>query len=155
MSRYASQTSVSPEKSRLEIERTVKNYGATSFVYGADVGRALVGFVMRDRQIRLTVNLPTLADSDVAKTPTGRARAHSERERVRRQLEAQAWRELLLIVKAKLVAIDAGVVTFEQEWGMHFVMPDGRTVAEHVLPAIEATYASGQVRPLLAIGGRK
>lgn len=34
MTTYASQTTVSPDRSRAEIERTLSRYGATGFMYG-------------------------------------------------------------------------------------------------------------------------
>jgi hypothetical protein len=48
---YAAQTSVSADKSRAEIERTLTRYGATSFAYGWQGSQAMVGFVMAGRQI--------------------------------------------------------------------------------------------------------
>ena len=63
----------------------------------------------------------------------------------------QKWRALALIVKAKLEAVESGIVTFEEEFAMHMILPDGRRVAEHVMPAIEQSYASGNVPPMLAI----
>jgi hypothetical protein len=33
------------------------------------------------------------------------------------------WRALLLMIKAKVEAVESGVVTFEDEWLAHFVLP--------------------------------
>jgi hypothetical protein len=68
-------------------------------------------------------------------------------------IEEERWRALLLIVKAKLEAVDSGIVTFEQEFLPHIVMPGGHTVYEATAPAIERAYVSGQVTPLLQIEG--
>jgi hypothetical protein len=60
-------------------------------------------------------------------------------------------------VKAKLEAVESGIVTFEEEFAMHMILPDGRRVADDVTPAIERSYATGRVAPLLAItsGGER
>jgi hypothetical protein len=44
-------------------------------------------------------------------------------------------------VRDALEAVESGIVTWEQEFGMFVVLPDGRTA-----------YATGRVRPLLAPG---
>ena len=52
MRRFAQTTSVSSEKSRYEIERTLQLYGATQFVYGTRDGQAVLGFFeARPRQL--------------------------------------------------------------------------------------------------------
>jgi hypothetical protein len=53
MSRYASETSVSQDRSRAEIERTLQRYGADMFSYGwkdegDDVLYARIGFKMNN-----------------------------------------------------------------------------------------------------------
>lgn len=60
------------------------------------------------------------------------------------------WRGLALLVKAKLAAVEAGISEFEVEFLPHTILPDGSTVAEQVLPTIEAAYRRGAVAPLLA-----
>ena len=153
MSRYAENTSVSSEKSRAEIERTLARYGATSFMYGWAEGGAILAFVMRDRQIRFALPMPARAEQQFTRTPTGRPRSAAQAELAYEQSVRQRWRALALVVKAKLEAVETGIVTFEDEFAMHMVLPDGRTVKEHVLPAIEHAYEVGAVGPLLQIGG--
>ena len=55
-------------------------------------------------------------------------------------------------IKAKLEAVASGIVTFEDEFATHMVLPDGHTVRDHLMPAIEQAYATGRVSPILAIG---
>lgn len=77
---YAADTSVSAERSRAEIERTLARYGASSFMYGWDGRGAIVAFVMRERQIRFLLPLPDRGDRQFAHTPTGRPRSSTQRE---------------------------------------------------------------------------
>lgn len=61
---------------------------------------------------------------------------------------------MALVVKAKLEAVSSGIVTFDQEFFAHMVLPNNRTVFEEAGPAVTAAYESGIVRPLLQIDGR-
>lgn len=154
MSRYAANTDVTSDRSRAEIERTLTRYGAGSFAYGWDSGRAMIGFHMHDRQVRFVLPLPDRNAREFTHTPTrGTVRSQAAAEAAYEQAVRQSWRALALVIKAKLEAVAAGIVTFEDEFAMHMVLPDGRTVAAHVLPAIEHAYATGEVRPMLAIEG--
>lgn len=153
MSRYAAGTEVSSSRSRDEIERTLSRYGATQFIYGWDQTRVVIGFAVNDRQVRFLLPMPDRADREFTHTPgQGRVRAEPEARRAYEQAVKQRWRALALVIKAKLEAVAADIVTFEDEFAMHMILPDGRTVRDHVLPAIEDAYATGTVRPFLAIG---
>ena len=148
MSPYAQGTDVSPERSQQEVAGLVRKYGATQFMSGWQEGRALVGFVAHERQVRFILVLPT----DVRPyrlTPQKRVRTDKQAQDALDGEIRRRWRALALMVKAKLEAVETGIVTFDEEFAAHIVMPDGRTVAEHILPAIEAAYESGEVGQLL------
>lgn len=150
---YASSTDVSSDRSRAEIERTLQRYGATSFAYGWGDGQAMIGFVAYNRQIRFILPMPDRNARVFTHTPARhQRRTEAQIAQAYEQAVRQRWRALALVIKAKLEAVEAGIVTFENEFAMHMVLPDGRTVADHVTPAIEQAYATGVVKPLLAIG---
>jgi hypothetical protein len=152
--RYAAGTEVSSSRSRDEIERTLTRYGAVQFIYGWDANRAVIGFAINDRQVRFLLPMPDRDAREFTHTPArGNRRSDAEIQRAYEQAVKQRWRALALVIKAKLEAGAAGIVTFEDEFAMHMILPDGRTVRDHVLPAIEDAYATGTVRPFLAIGG--
>lgn len=151
MGTYASQTTVSSEKSRNEIEQTLKRYGATQFAYGWQGPQAVIGFTMYDRQMRFYLPLPDPTEREFTRTPTGRQRSTAEALKAHAQAEKQRWRALLLIVKAKLEAVESGIVTFEEEFAMHVVLPDNRRVSDHVVPMIEEAYVTGLVPSMLQI----
>lgn len=46
------------------------------------------------------------------------------------------WRSLVLVMKAKLVAIEDKITTFEEEFLAHAVTDDGRTVYERLAPQL-------------------
>lgn len=154
---YAEGTTTPPEKSQMEIAAAIRKYGASSFATGWDGPRALVTFVAHNRQIRFILALPTDWREFVripSKSAGGIARTRTEAA-AKNALEAETrrrWRALLLAIKAKFEVVETGISTFETEFMPHTVMPDGRTVAEHVLPRVEKAIADGEMpRNLLAI----
>ena len=149
MAQYASQTTVSADKSRGEIERTLTRYGATGFAYAWDGGHAMIAFTARSRQVRFLLPLPDRNHRDFNTTPQGRPRSAAAAETAYEQATRQRWRALSLVIKAKLEAVESGIVTFEDEFAMNFVLPDGSTVLDHVRPAIQEAYETGTVPALL------
>lgn len=154
---YANRTKVSPERTRADIERELTRYGARQFMSGRDDDRglAIIEFVANTRRVRLVLRVPNPGDREFTHTPARRVRRTTESAReVYDQAVWQRWRALLLVIKAKLEAINAGIVTFEDEFLPYTVLPDGRTVAETVYPAIASAYATGEVPELLPGVGR-
>lgn len=150
MSRYAETTSVSSEASRGEIERTLSRYGASSFMYGWDQDKAIVGFIAHDRLVRFELPLPERGAREFTHTEAkGLRRSPAAAEAAYEQAVKQRWRALALVIKAKLEAVAAGIVTFEQEFGMHYMLPSGQTVNQWLSPQLERVYEGGGMPALL------
>jgi hypothetical protein len=124
---YARNTRVPPEKTRAEIERCVRKYGASGFIAGWQGDAVRIEFLARDRHIRMTMTEP--ADARPARAK---------------------WRSLLLLVKAKLEAVDAKITTFEEAFLGDIVMPDGRTVYEATKGPIKVAYDKKEPTNLLS-----
>jgi len=77
MARYAAGTEVSSDRSRTEIERTLRRYGATQFLYGWSGRRATVGFTAHGRSIRFELPMPDANDREFTRTDTGRTRSET------------------------------------------------------------------------------
>jgi hypothetical protein len=153
VSRYAETTQVSSDRSRAEIERTLRRYGATAFAYGWDSEAATLMFEIADRRVMFRLPMPDRNDRRFTHTPAkGQRRDATATEHAYEQAVRQRWRALALVIKAKLEAVAAGITTVEQEFLAHIVMPDGRTVGQHTMPAIATAYASGQMPQLLPGG---
>lgn len=147
--RYAAGTDVSADRSRAEIERILRGYNATAYMYAWDGARATVGFVMCGRQIRFTIPMPDRADKAFTLTPTGKKRALAAADAEYEAACRQIWRVFVLVTKATLEAVAAGVVTFEQAFMAYIVLPGGQTVADAVGDRIGEAYSTGLVQPLL------
>ena len=149
MSRYAATTSVPVDRSRSEIESTLRRYGATSFAYAWSLDKALIQFETQGRRIRFVLPLPDRESIEFCQTPTGRERSPLQAEQMWEQAQRQAWRALSLAIKAKLEAVEAGIATFEDEFLAYTVLPDGSTAGEWIKPQIDSAYSSGQMPPML------
>lgn len=147
--KYAEGSVVEAPQSRAGIERAVERFGATGFGYGTRDRRAMVAFEVRGRQVRFVIELPDPADRAFWFTETGRERTERAARDVYAAEVRRRWRSLELVIKAKLAAVDDGIVQFEVEFLAQTVMPDGRTVAEHTLPAVQRALDSGQPAALL------
>ncbi|HZR50148.1 MAG TPA: hypothetical protein VFB06_11570 [Streptosporangiaceae bacterium] len=147
--RYAAGTEVSSDKSRTEIERTLRRYGATAFAYSWEGNQAQVAFKLGDRHIRFRLPLPHPASEEFTLTPTGRERSAPAAEEAYEQAVRQRWRALALVIKAKLEAVEAGISTVEDEFLAHIALPDGRTVGDWLSPQLAAVYAHNTMPALL------
>ena len=145
---YANQTTVSPEKSRGEIEHTLTGYGATGFMYGWHEGKAVIVFEFHNKRMRFTLDLPTKDDATL--TPRGRRR-HGQGAILKayEQEQRRKWRSLALSIKSKLVAVQDGISTVEYEFMANILLPNGLTVGEWMAPQIETVYKTGNMPPLL------
>lgn len=147
---YAEKTSVSTDRSRAEIERTLQRYGADQFMYGWEYERAIVGFRMAGRQIRFLLPMPDRDAREFTHTPSrGTKRSDAQAYDAWEQACRQRWRALSLVIKAKLEAVEAGIAIFEDEFMANIVLPNGRTVSEFMLPQIEAAYETGNMPKML------
>ena len=146
--RYAAKTGVSPDKSKMEIESTLRRYGADQFMYGWEPSRAFIGFRLKGYQIRISLPLPD--PKDFAFTPAkGNRRSEEATTKAYEQGERAAWRALLLVIKAKLEAAEAGITTIQDQFLPDMVLPDNTTVAEKIMPDIRKAMDSGKLPPML------
>lgn len=123
---FAADTRVPVEKSKADIEKLVRKYGAKGFSAGWHNELAKVEFLLSDRHIRFTVS--------TAGAP---------------QVGRQRWRALLLLIKARFVAVDSKISTVEQAFVGDIVTPDGRTVYEAIREPLKVAYANKEPVALL------
>jgi hypothetical protein len=136
---YAENTTVTPERSQMEIAALIRKYGAETFGTGWQAGFALVTFNAHNRQIRFVLPIPENW-REFVRTPAGRSRTEAEAKKAMEAEIRRRWRALALAIKAKLEVVETGIASFEHEFGMNIVLPDGTTVAEHVLREVAIAY---------------
>lgn len=106
---YAKGTKVPVGRSRDELEHILQKVGADAIGFMRDNENAQVAFRLNGRHYVL--KLP------VTDKP---------------QAERERWRQLVLLAKAKMVAIAVGITTPEAEFLAHAMLPTGQTLGEHL-----------------------
>jgi hypothetical protein len=157
MVRYAARTEISSERRRQEIERTLDRYGATAFAFGKTTSppRAQIMFELADRRMRIDLPLPDRDDRAITHTPDrGIVRSRDAQEREYEYAVRQRWAALSLWIKAQLEAIESGIVTVEDVFLSHVVLPSGATVGEWAEPQLREVYGRGEMPALLPGIGR-
>ena len=149
---YAKGTDVSADRSRAELERLLIAHGATGFGYGWQDDEYRIMFRIADRMVQMVITNPQRADFRL--TPTGRERTEAQiSEQVAAEVKRR-WRSLLLVTKARFVAVEDGVQTLEEAFMADVVLPDGRTVGEWLHPQLDTAYATAEMPQILPGGGR-
>lgn len=118
MSKYAKTTSVSVERSKTEIEKTVKRYGVEEFFYGTSTRGDGIGFKFNGRVVKIPI--PKLDRNEF------------NTDKQYDQAMRQRYRILLLQLKANLEAIDDGVSDFDQVFLAHICLGDGKPISQHL-----------------------
>lgn len=139
MADYARRTPVEVVRTRTQIEDELRRRGASSFGYNVNdaAGEAVIAFTMGGLQVRMILPLPAFDDDAFRYTSSGKyQRAPAEQAKAYDAELRRRWRSLLLIVKAKLVAVDDGITTMEREFLPDVVVGD-TTVWERVRPELE------------------
>lgn len=149
-----SQATVSSDRSRAEIEKTLRHHGASSFAYGWNETTATILFEISDRRIRFMLPLPNAKERKLART-TAKTRAGGTPEEAHELAVRESWRALNVLIKAKLEAIDAKISTIEQEFLSYIVDPaTNETVGEVIAPQLAEAYKDfplGKQPPMISI----
>lgn len=148
---YASNTAVSVEKSRAEIEGTLARYGADRFAYATEPGRACIGFELTTPDnntlaVRMTLPLPAKMEKRFTHRKVYQRVVENPPEMVNKLWEQacrSSWRSLCLVIKAKLEACAAGISTVEREFMADIVTPSGKTLGEWISPQLPEMSKNG------------
>lgn len=168
MTTFAENTTVSVERTKVELDKLLQKHGASQRAMGHDDenGRAVVVFSLGGRQIRMQIPLPRRDEFPPVDRLDWQTKLKAPRhwnqmttarrtEWVAEQIDQRSrtrWRCMLLIVKAKLELIELKMSTVEREFLADISLPDGQTVGEWLKPGIEAAYLGGHMPPLLGMG---
>lgn len=151
--RYAQGTEVAVSKSRAEIESVVTRYGATSFASATTGNKAQIMFEYKTWRVLFSLPLPDRAGYST-KTRYGRVIKVDavEQEKMWEAACRQRWRALLLVIKAKLEAVESDITNFETEFMPYIVLPGGKTAGEWLTPQLKLAYENKKMPPML-LGG--
>lgn len=149
--KFASTTTVSVEKSRAELEALLRRYKASAFASGWDPTHDRIEFEVSGRRIRFVLPRPDRNAKKYRLDGRGFSRTQKAIDMAVAQADRQRWRALLLVVKAKLEAVESGIAVFEQEFMAFIVDPvSDMTVGDMLVPRL----MSGEpLRALLPAAG--
>lgn len=154
--RFAADTSVSTDRSIAEIRATVRRYGASDFAHMEADDRAAIAFTMRGRRIQFALEMPNPKDRAFTHTEAKRqARTAAGAREAWEQACRSRWRALALVIKAKLEAVEIGIVVFEDEFLANTIMPGASiTFGAAVRSKMELAHREGSHAPLIPyLGG--
>ncbi len=149
---YAQRTTVGQPATFNEIERTLKRYGATAFMYGSTDTEAVVMFDAKGLRLKFRLRFPGIESFRL--TETGRERTDSVALKAQDEEVRRRWRALLLVIKAKLESVESGIETFQEAFASQIVLANGQTVGQWLVPQLAESASSGNMPPLLPGGGR-
>lgn len=157
---YAEDTSVPADRSRAEIEKTLTRFGADTFGYGWHDQRAFVTFRIATkgqtvpRCYRIELPLPKKPESTEDTWKTGsrgqmlRVTAKQRNDAYEQEVKSR-WRAMAAVIKAKLIAVEAGISTVEKEFLADLLLPSGERLGSWVQPQLEQAYLDGNMPRLL------
>jgi hypothetical protein len=138
MGRYAENTTVSVDKSIDQIEYTLAQYGADSFGYKKTPDFAAIEFLINGLTVQIGIPMPKRDDRRFTHTPE-RGTRRDERAALKAWATAcrSQWRKLLLLIKAKMEAIEEGITTIEKEFLADIQIPGKGSVGQYLLDHVE------------------
>jgi hypothetical protein len=151
--KYASGTTVSEARTKAEIQYLLEKFGADQFGYATDRNSRMaeLGFRYKGANFRFQLPLAGPDDEAIKLTPTGRTRTHGRALEILLQDEnRRRWRSLCVVLKAMLVGVEDGILSFGEIFMPYMVWGDGRTTAQTLLPGIEKLLQGGGVLPKLS-----
>jgi hypothetical protein len=126
--KFASGTNVSPARSREELDKMLKKYGATGFGYVDQKLAAAIMFELNGRTYRYLVAMPQ-RESFQRNPSTNLKLSADAQTRAWEQATREQWRALVATIKGMLIAVDYGIKTFEEVFMNHTVMANGQNKA--------------------------
>ena len=115
MARYAKNTTVPVARSKQKIEELLTSYGIEESFSGRSPRGDGIGWKYQGKVYKMSVPIPS---------KDGKTEKQYEQEL------RQRWRILFMSMKMKFEEIDAGVISFEDQFLAQMSLPDGTTVAD-------------------------
>lgn len=157
MRKFAEGTTVQAAATKGQIEDMLVAHGCDRFGSMADSTTARIMFSCQGISYLIHINLPDPNDDAFwfyMRGSVQHRRAEPEgQDRYRAELNRR-WRALYAVIKAKLIAVDEGITTFEDEFLAHTVLAGGHTFSETYVPMLRQAAEQGQLPNVMALPGR-
>lgn len=156
MSSYAAGTTVEVYASQLEVMKLLAKYGIKKHAFFSDGEESASIVFERDAiSYRISIEMPDPQDEVYNFNGRGvKLSAADSAAKVAGECRRR-WRCLVLIIKAKLVAVEDHVTTFEKEFMAYAVVDGDRTLADILVPRMQQAALNGKpLSTALALPGR-
>lgn len=154
---YAESTSVPVSRSRGEIDRLLRDWGAKGLQWSDDFERGVVmlrflwHFDGQDYMARFSLHIPTHAELKKEAVLKNGKFSESKMQKLQNDVGKREHRLLLLFLKAALNAVQDGLIPAEVLFLPFLEGKDGQTVAEIAIPRMKGLLA-GSASLLLGSG---
>jgi hypothetical protein len=137
---YAEGTTVAVSKTVEELRRLLTGKGATEVRVGFEPGGGRVLFELKGHPVFFEVVVPPKTDRRFTHDHNRRPRPQAAVDKARDLEERRLWRVLLGALKMKFAAVEGGLLSLEQEFLAHYVVPEGNgaTVGSLLIPQLSA-----------------
>lgn len=153
---YAAGTTVTANRTEAEIKDLLTRRGVTKIATMVDCDAFSIVFEFGGVAYRSKLPLPDPEDPAFTeysqKSVTYRRAENASRELYAKELNRR-WRAFGMVIKAKLVAVEEGISTMQEEFFGQAVTGNGQTVAERFLPELPKILG-GSAMSALAGGGK-
>lgn len=156
MARYATGTTTAAATSQAEIQRVLRNAGASHTMLGTGPEGDLIGFQLDGRQYRFSIRRPDLEGAHAAfiaqgGTQWGWSNQTNQPAWIEKEFKRR-WRCAVLWVKATIEFAAGDPELLQRSFLGSMALPDGRTFSQWAKPQIDAMYLDGKMPPLLGSG---
>lgn len=155
--KYAEGTTVGAGATKGQIEDLLMSHGCSRYGSMADGSTAWIMFEHDAIGYKLSISLPDPADREFTHYTT-RGTLYERAETVARDLYVKElnrrWRAMYAVMKAKIIAVEEGITTFEEEFLAHAVLHGGESFGEHYIPQMKAAALAGKMPSAVALPGR-
>ena len=145
--KFAKNTTVPEEQTRVEIEQVLTKYGATGYGAIHEGGRWRLLFKIQGHMLQMDFVTPK--DDYSRKDAIGRIKPQAQQKAAWEQEKRSFWRAIYNVIKFKLEAIAIGYSTIEREFLADILLPDGSKIWDWLHPQLDIVYKTGKMPPML------
>jgi hypothetical protein len=154
---FAEGTTVTAGRTKGEIEDMLMRRGVEQFGTMASASEATVMFAYKGLTYRITIKLPDREDPRFTTYKQGSSTFRRADSAIDEKWSAELnrkWRALAAVIKAKLIAVEEEISSFEAEFLSHVVTDTGQTLGDRMIPDLKAAALDGRIPSALALPGR-
>lgn len=145
MSRYANNTSVTVDRSMIQVRQVIIKGGGDGVAIAETVEGAAVRFIFDKKAYKFVIKYPLRSQEDIAYSGNGRSRTKSQVDSAIENEKKRLWRAMWLYIKAAIEAHNNHLIDLNKSLMSHMLLPSGKTVYEKVYKNLDQLDVSPQI----------